>query len=51
MIIKAISSGFNGENLAKIKINHIPIKIPFKRHNRGLHMAILDQKTGKLVLQ
>lgn len=48
MVVTVSSAGFEAGNFAKMTINETQIDFPASNSGRGLHMAIIDPRTGKL---
>lgn len=48
LTIKAVSSGFEGANVAQISIDDemVAVKPTVNNHDRGLHIVIINQGTG-----
>ena len=51
IVVKAVSSGFHSLNFAQISINDTILKIKKNENNhyRGLHIAVINPRTGKVV--
>ena len=50
VVIQAQSSGFEGENFAKITINNVKVQVEINENcnNRGLHVVTINPKNGKI---
>ena len=48
MVVNASSAGFDAGNFAKIKIDDVEVEFPKPATERGLHIVILDPKSGHI---
>ena len=55
--MQVLSAGYDGENFAQIKVNDVTVEMEANqeniesdndRHLRGLHICVIDPKTGEI---
>ena len=51
IIVQVESSGYDGTNMALIKVNNIKVEVMKndRKHFRGLHVVVIDQSNGQVL--
>ena len=50
LVVQAYSAGFDAGNFALISLNGFPVPMEKNehKHDRGLHIVVINNKTGKI---